>query len=94
MNLSDRITIPAQVLARTVGEETVILDLASGTYFGLNPVGARIWQLMVEGKTLEDICAAVESEYDATRAQIEHDLSALVEHLAARALITLPNPAA
>lgn len=94
MNLSDRVTIPEQVLARTVGEETVILDLASGTYFGLNPVGARMWQLMVEGKTLEEICAAVEAEYDTTRAQIEHDLTALVQQLAARALVTLPNPAA
>jgi len=49
MNLSDKVTIPAQVMARTVGDETVILDLASGTYYGLDPVGARIWQLMSEG---------------------------------------------
>ena len=37
-----------------VGDETVILDLASGTYFGLDPVGARIWALMGEGKTLAE----------------------------------------
>ena len=34
-----------------LGDETVILDLASGTYYGLDPVGARIWQLMAEGQT-------------------------------------------
>jgi len=33
MNLTDKVTIPEQVMARQVGEETVILDLASGTYF-------------------------------------------------------------
>ena len=40
MNLSDSLSIPSQVMARTVGDETVILDLASGTYFGLDPIGA------------------------------------------------------
>jgi hypothetical protein len=37
-------------MARTVGDETVILDLANGTYYGLDPVGARMWQLMSEGQ--------------------------------------------
>ena len=35
---------------------TVILDLASGTYYGLDPVGARMWQLMADGQTLAAIC--------------------------------------
>ena len=56
MNLSDKVTIPTQVMARTVGDETVILDLASGTYYGLDPVGARMWQLMSEGQPLAAIC--------------------------------------
>jgi hypothetical protein len=50
MNLSDKVSIPTQVMARTVGDETVILDLANGTYYGLDPVGARMWQLMSEGQ--------------------------------------------
>ena len=64
MNLSDRVSIPAQVMARTVGDETVILDLASGTYFGLDPVGARIWGLMGESKTLAEICGQMLEEYE------------------------------
>lgn len=43
MKLSISVAIPAQVLARRVGEEIVILNLESGVYFGLDPVGARIW---------------------------------------------------
>ena len=42
MNVTDRVTIPSQVMARTVGDETVILDLAGGTYYGLDAVGARM----------------------------------------------------
>ena len=88
MNLSDKITIPAQVVARQVGEETVILDLASGTYFGLDATGARIWQLMVEGKTLAEICEVMLAEYEVSREAIESDVLDLAEDLCAKQLIS------
>ena len=89
MKLSDKITIPAQVMARQVGQETVILDLASGTYFGLDPVGARIWQLMVEGKTLAEVCEAMLAEYEVTAEKIELDVLALTQELSAKQLISV-----
>ena len=63
MKLSERVRIVQQVIARQVGEETVMLDLASGTYFSLDLVGARIWQLLGEGKTLAEICDVMIDEY-------------------------------
>jgi hypothetical protein len=89
MHLTDRVTVPEQVLARQVGEETVILDLASGTYFGLDPVGARIWQLMIEGKTLAEVCAVMLEEYEVTREDIERDVLKLAEELSAKQLISV-----
>ena len=89
MNLTDKATIPSQVMARQVGEETVILDLASGTYFGLDPVGARIWQLMTEGKTLVEVCSAMLEEYEVTREDIERDVLKLAEELNAKQLISI-----
>jgi hypothetical protein len=87
MNLSDKVTIPAQVMARQVGEETVILDLAGGTYFGLDPVGARVWQLMGEGKTLSEICDTMLDEYEVTRDALERDVIELAQELSAQGLI-------
>ena len=81
MNLSDKVTIPAQVMARQVGDETVILDLASGTYFGLDPIGARIWQLIGEGKALGEICEALLAEYEVSRVQLQGDLERLLQEL-------------
>ena len=89
MNLTDKVTIPEQVMARQVGEETVVLDLASGTYFGLDPVGARIWQLLTEGKTLEEACATMLAEYEVTREDIERDVLSLAEDLRAKQLISI-----
>ncbi len=89
MDLSNRFAIKPNVMARQVGEETVILDLASGTYFGLDPVGARLWQLMEAGKNLAEICEAMLDEYEVSRGDLERDTINLVEDLMARDLISL-----
>ena len=89
MNLSDKVTIPTQVMARTVGDETVSLDLASGTYYGLDPVGARMWQLMSEGQPLAAICNLLLDEYEVTREALEGDILRLTEELRAKGLVSL-----
>lgn len=91
MNLTDKVSIPAPVMARQVGEETVILDLASGTYFGLDPVGARIWQLLSEGRALTDVCVAMLDEYDVSGDEIERDLSELLDALVDKGLIRIES---
>ncbi|MBP8283751.1 MAG: PqqD family protein, partial [Chromatiaceae bacterium] len=62
-----------------MGDETVILDLASGTYFGLDPVGARIWGLMGESKTLAEICGQMLEEYEVSREELERDTLKLAQ---------------
>ena len=91
MNLADKVTIPAQVMARQVGEETVILDLASGTYFGLDPVGARIWQLLSEGKTQAEVCESMLGEYEVSQEEIERDLSNVLDAVVEKGLIKLES---
>ena len=88
MQLTDKITIAPQAVARKVGEELVILHLNSGTYFGLDPVGARIWELIGEDKTLAEICEVLLKEYDVPREDLERDTINLLEDLLAQDLIT------
>lgn len=88
MNLSNKITIAPQAIARKVGEEIVILHLESGTYFGLDPVGARVWELMAVEKTLAEVCEVMLEEYDVPREAIERDTLKLVEDLLAKELIS------
>jgi hypothetical protein len=89
MRLSDRVVISTGVMSRGVGDETVLLNLASGVYFGLNTVGARIWQLLSEGKTLVDVCSALSEEYDVRLAELQADVLRLAEELDARHLISV-----
>jgi hypothetical protein len=87
MKLSDRVTVPSQVMDRSVGDETVILNLESGTYYGLDPVGARMWQLLGEGKSLGELCEIMLEEYDVARERLEADLLNLAEELANNGLV-------
>jgi hypothetical protein len=72
-----------------VGEETVVLDLDSGTYFGLDPVGARLWALLAEGKTVGETCQTVLDEYEVEPARLERDVSDLLEALLGQGLVAL-----
>lgn len=69
------------VVARQVGDETVMLDLESGTYLGLDPVGARIWELIGENKTLGQVCEIMLAEYEVSSDVLERDVDRLIEDL-------------
>jgi len=88
MNLESRLSPSTDVVARDVGGETVLLDLASGSYFGLNPVGSRVWQLLVERQcTLAEACDVLLDEYEVGRQQLEADVLALAARLAEQSLV-------
>ena len=88
MEAIDKLTISPNAVARQVGDETVIIHLVSGTYFGLDAVGARIWQLMGEGKSLNEICDVVLDEYEVSREDLERDIAGLIKDLVAHDLVT------
>ena len=87
MNPTDTFDLPANVAARRVGEETVILDLESGNYFSLDDIGTRIWELLSQGSSLAEVCTAVLEEYEVDRAQLEQDITALTQELLDQGLI-------
>jgi Coenzyme PQQ synthesis protein D (PqqD) len=66
---------------RDLDGEAVILHLDSGTYFGLNAVGTRIWQLMERDGRLTAVLDDLRTEYDAPPDVLERDLFDLVARL-------------
>jgi hypothetical protein len=75
------------VVFKDLDGEAVLLDLSSGTYFGLNEVGTRVWQLAAGNRDEAQIVAALADEYDADRAVIAGDVAALLADLRTRRLI-------
>jgi hypothetical protein len=88
VKLNDKILLSDEVVAREVGEETMLLDLASGTYFGLDAVGGWFWQMLEEGKSPLEARDALLEKYDVGVDQLEQDLEALLANLAEHGLIT------
>ncbi len=89
VSLRDSLLIGDQVLFRQLDAEAVLLDLKSGTYFGLNDVGARIWQLIAEAHSLEDVLTTLEAEYASERSVLERDLLELASELCTRGLLAI-----
>lgn len=89
VTLASKIAISDDVLMQEVGDEVVLLDLASERYFGLDPVGTRILGLLPQCSDLAGVHRSLCEEFDASPAQIEHDLLALVRTLAESGLVTV-----
>lgn len=84
----DTIFEPApDVVFRELQGEAVILHLGTATYFGLDEVGTRAWQLIAEKRTLADVCARLTQEFDAPASRIERDMTTFVDQLLAKDLL-------
>jgi hypothetical protein len=81
---------PNQVSSR-VGDEMVILDLERSMYYSLDPVGARIFELLQEPTPLEVVLDRVMAEFEVDAQTARTDLLALVESLMAQDLIETPG---
>lgn len=88
--MSSLLIVPSpHVLFRELDGESVLLDLETGQYYGLNSVGTRFWQLLPPQNHLSAIVLALLAEYEVDEATLARDLRELAETLAAADLVTL-----
>lgn len=79
--------IPEQVVTRSIGDETVLLNLASGTYLGLDPVGSRFLELLAAESALAAVITRMLEEFEVSEAQLETDLLQLANEMLASGLL-------
>lgn len=84
-----RVKAKSDVVSRILDGEAVVLDLASGTYFGLNDTGSDLWSLIVQGATIAELRARVLELYDVDADTAGRDLTELVDELVKRGLVDL-----
>ncbi|MEE4316381.1 MAG: PqqD family protein [Erythrobacter sp.] len=77
----------AQAIESRLGDETVILHLERGTYFGLDVVGTIVWERLQAGDTPEDIAAHVRASFDEVPESVENDITTFLEALLENQLI-------
>ena len=74
-----------------LGGEVAILDLEAGMYYGLEEVGARVWALAQEPRTVQEIQDRIVNEYEVDPASGRRDVLALLQQLADKGLVEATN---
>lgn len=87
--LASPVTLREGVVFQQLQEEAVLLNLGSGLYFGLDPIGTRIWNLLAEGQSLPQIVSAITAEYEVDSEQCTADLLKLLGDLESQGLIAV-----
>ena len=79
----------SHVVLTDLGGETVLLDLRTERYFGLDAAAARMWQVLCDAGSVDDACAVLAAEFDVDRATLERDVTALVQQLSDLGLVEI-----
>lgn len=85
--LGQRVRVPEHVVYRDFGDETVILNLQSGTYHGLNETAATMLNALGESDSVAAAIDRLTGEFGQDRAVIERDVLSLCHALSERSLI-------
>ena len=89
INLNQTIAPSPDVISQEVSGETVLLDLESENYYGLDEVGTRIWQLIKETNELQSIFDTLLKEYDVSEERLQLDVSTLLTEIEGMGLVKL-----
>jgi Coenzyme PQQ synthesis protein D (PqqD) len=91
VSFADRVIGRSDVLVRPVGDESVLLNLKTETYFGLDPSGARIWDVLLESDSIESACDALVAEFEVDRGQLHSDMEEFIDALIQWELVVIES---
>jgi hypothetical protein len=86
-----KIKVSPDVLFQEINGETVLLDLKSESYFGLDVTGTRIWQLLQENDDLPAVHKIMSTEFEVEPAQLQKDLIEHMMELESAGLVTISD---
>ena len=86
-----RVTMPEYVLIQELDGEAVLLNLKSETYFGLDDVGMRIWQVLTMSHSIQDAYQVLLDEYEVAPEKLHQDLNDLLVQLVQQGLLEVRN---
>jgi hypothetical protein len=91
ISFANRATVPAGVLIRFLDQESVLLNLKTERYFGLDSVGTRMWQLATSAPSIDAAYFQLLDEFDVQPETLRANLSDLLSHLVENGLIEMQS---
>jgi hypothetical protein len=89
LTLDDTLHIPGNVSFTFVDEDAVLLNMQTNQYYLLDEVGARLWGLLRDGKSLRESYQTLLDEYEVDPAQLEQDVLELLAKLKEQGLVEI-----
>ena len=87
LKLTDCVKRQDRLLTSRIDNEEVMLDMDSGSYFGLNVIGSEIWQRLAKPITVADLCQQLQTEYEISKEQCETEVLGFLHEMLAGNLI-------
>ena len=87
MSATKKVAVAPDVLINVVDGEAVLLDLKRECYFGLDEVGMRMWQALIESASVKAAYETLLAEYDVEPEKLQHDLNELIQQLVEHGLV-------
>jgi hypothetical protein len=87
LTIESRIKACNSIISQKLDEETVMANIESGFYFGVNKTSKRIWELVENNIMIADICRQLQNEYNVDSEQCEVEVLAFVEELIQEGLV-------
>ena len=91
ISFSDRVRVPEDVLISNLQDESVILNLNSERYFGLDNVGTRMLSVLSASNSIEAAYEVLKGEYDVDAQVLRQDLTSLIENLLQQGLVKIDH---
>lgn len=89
IGLDSCVVVSSNQITSQLGDESVMLSLNDGMYYGLDSIGTRIWSLLDSPRLVREICSVIQEEYDVQPVACEQAVLELVRDLNARALVEI-----
>ena len=87
ISLTTRLSVSNQLVTQSLDDELVMLDFGSETYFGLDEISTRAWQLIEMRGTLLGVLEELGDDYEVEQERLSADLIAFAEHLREKGLL-------
>lgn len=92
MNMQTTLKRNPELLAVDMDGETVMMDMESGNYFGINEVGSHIWEALETEKNIADIVNTVNNQFEVKDTEnVEHDILSFLDDMLEQHLIEVVN---
>lgn len=88
LTVNSIVTASSGLMVSEVDGELVMMDVEKGTYYGMDPVAARIWKAVAAPTSIAEVCAQMTEQYDVDPATCEAEVLAFVSDLRDAGLVT------